>query len=183
MKIAILGWGSLIWEDPPPFRTWHGDWQSNGPPLKLEFSRVSKSRLGALTLVIDNANGKLCTVNYALSKRTHFVDAVADLRCREGCMWKDIGKMKKVGSASFTTEPEKSISKWAVKKGIDAVIWTALESNFKSECGEDFTEKNAKAYLRSLAPDAKVKAAEYIWRAPAFVKTPLRKAIEIAPWF
>lgn len=50
LRIAILGWGSLLWEGGQEFDTWHGPWQYDGPTLKLEFSRVSKKRLGALTL-------------------------------------------------------------------------------------------------------------------------------------
>ena len=54
MRISILGWGSLIWESRPAFDDLHGAWHPDGPTLKLEFSRVSlKTRLGALTLVID----------------------------------------------------------------------------------------------------------------------------------
>ena len=57
MKIAILGWGSLLWDNQPEFDRWHESWQYDGPRLKLEFSRVSKSRLRALTLVIDEIYG------------------------------------------------------------------------------------------------------------------------------
>ena len=55
MKIAILGWGSLLWEGGQEFERWHDAWHNDGPSLKLEFSRVSESRLGALTLVIAEA--------------------------------------------------------------------------------------------------------------------------------
>jgi hypothetical protein len=49
-QIAILGWGSLLWEGGTDFDRHHGDWQFDGPTLRLEFSRISTSRLGALTL-------------------------------------------------------------------------------------------------------------------------------------
>ena len=49
MKIAILGWGSLIWnQNGLPVK---GQWKKNGPVLPIEFSRVSRD--GRLTLVID----------------------------------------------------------------------------------------------------------------------------------
>lgn len=54
MKIAILGWGSLIW-DPRALRTVGKKWSDGGPTLKIEFSRISSD--DRLTLVIDEANG------------------------------------------------------------------------------------------------------------------------------
>jgi hypothetical protein len=43
--IAILGWGSLIWDSKhpraPEFDKWHEAWMDNGPRIKLEFSRIS----------------------------------------------------------------------------------------------------------------------------------------------
>jgi hypothetical protein len=55
-KIAVLGWGSLIWDTTAnqEFDRLRGNWRYDGPVLNLEFSRKSKkSRAGALTLVID----------------------------------------------------------------------------------------------------------------------------------
>jgi hypothetical protein len=51
-KIAILGWGSLLWEGGAEFDRWHDEWRLDGPVLRLELSRVSSRRLDALTLVI-----------------------------------------------------------------------------------------------------------------------------------
>jgi len=45
MKIAILGRGSLLWDKKPEFEKRHGSWYEDGPLLKLEFSRISDSRL------------------------------------------------------------------------------------------------------------------------------------------
>ena len=93
MRIAILGWGSLLWEDSPDFDRWHEAWEDDGPTLKIEFSRVSTSRLGALTLVIDEEHGAPTRVAWCLSKRTNTDDAVCDLRCREGTTLKNIGRI------------------------------------------------------------------------------------------
>jgi hypothetical protein len=41
VKIAILGWGSLLWDKRPEFDEQHDEWQFDGPKLKIEFSRVS----------------------------------------------------------------------------------------------------------------------------------------------
>lgn len=70
-NIAILGWGSLLWDTShKDFDEQREDWRFDGPALKLEFSRKSaKRRLNALTLVIDPTHGQSCQVAYALSKR------------------------------------------------------------------------------------------------------------------
>ena len=91
MKIAILGWGSLLWDQRAEFDKQHEGWQFDGPSLKLEFSRVSETRNNALTLVLDSNNGNSCQVAYALSNRKNPDDAICDLRCREGTTLKNIG--------------------------------------------------------------------------------------------
>ena len=64
MKIAVIGWGSLIWSKRD--LEIEGDWIiGGGPVLPLEFSRVSKD--GRLTLVIDHTNGVAVTTSYAIS--------------------------------------------------------------------------------------------------------------------
>jgi hypothetical protein len=63
--IVILGWGSLLWDRRAAFDEQRGEWQFDGPNLSLEFSRISKTRAGALTLVIDPINGERCSVAYA----------------------------------------------------------------------------------------------------------------------
>ena len=84
MRIAILGWGSLLWEGGPEFDRWHAPWEYDGPVLKLEFSRVSEKRLKAMTLVIDAEHGVEIAVAWCVSKRTALADATRDLRVREG---------------------------------------------------------------------------------------------------
>ena len=91
MKIAILGWGSLLWDHNADFDSQHNQWLLDGPELKLEFSRVSQSRCQALTLVIDSQNGELCRVAYTFSKRKDPEDAICDLQSREGTTRKNIG--------------------------------------------------------------------------------------------
>jgi hypothetical protein len=49
LRIAVLGWGSLIWDPHPIFDQHHRDWQFDGPRLNLEFSRISKTRAGVVT--------------------------------------------------------------------------------------------------------------------------------------
>lgn len=64
MEVAIPGWGSLIWDRKTKKefdRRCEGGWKrAEGLTLPLGFSRISKSRQGALTLVIDGRHGAEC---------------------------------------------------------------------------------------------------------------------------
>lgn len=188
MKIAILGWGSLLWEAGPEFeKQIELPWQLDGPKLMIEFSRVSGAkRLGALTLVIDKDNGSRTTVAWSFSKRANLEDAVADLRCREGTTNENIAYVRldeEPALPNTLDKKEDPIVTWAREKNLDAVVWTALESNFKEKVKTPFSVKAAIAYIKTLSPAAKAKAAEYVWRAPDFVKTKLRAALQNEPWF
>ena len=184
-RIAILGWGSLVWEAGGSFDEWREEkWKLDGPKLRLEFSRVSSRRFGALTLIIDKANRAEVQVAWCLSKRLHLEDAKCDLRCREGAMIKDIGVMTLDLSVPLPENQRNDpIESWAYKQKIKSVVWTALQSNFEEKTRMNFSVPHAITHLKSLTPEGKAKASEYIWRAPEFVKTPLRTAIEIGPWF
>ena len=91
MKIAILGWGSLIKE--PRDLPIVGDWQPDGPKLWIEFSRISQrgARAGCLTLVIDERCQSEVTTLHVLSKRGDLPQAIADLQEREGTSQDGIG--------------------------------------------------------------------------------------------
>ncbi len=175
--IAILGWGSLLWEGGEEFNAQHEPWQFDGPSLKIEFSRVSKSRLGALTLVIDPDNRALSIVAYCLSRRREIDSVISDLRKREAARIRDIGYFCANGTSRFHNKPSfEAISVWATTKGVSGVVWTDLESNFSEKAGKTFSVEAALAYLSGLEGEAKAKAEEYLQKAPDFVQTPLLQA-------
>lgn len=188
-QIAVLAWGSLIWDDRwPAFDDQRGEWFDDGPVLPLEFSRVSKTRKGALTLVIDRDNGSDCKVMYAMSRRKSPADAIADLRDREGTIMDHMG-------FCFAQEPERkcvpavpgAIAAWAKKKKFDVVVWAGMPSNFPAKNavkkGEAFTIDAAVAHLQAITPEGKAAAATYVWRAPGLVVTKLRTKLQAEPWF
>lgn len=185
MHIAILGWGSLLWDKKPEFDKHHELWGFDGPELMIEFSRISQSRNGALTLVIDPTNGASCRVAHTKSNRTDPVDAICDLQSREGTTRANMGIHFADGSLSQSKNPTAlaTIKTWAKGKAIDVVIWTDLESNFNKVYGQPFSVENAVAHLSTLDGEAKCNAAKYVWQAPAFVITLLRSALETKPWF
>lgn len=186
MKIAILGWGSLLWDKNKVFDEHHREWLLDGPNLKLEFSRVSSTRNDALTLVLDLVNGVPCHVAYTTSRRKQPDVAINDLVLREGTNLANIGY-------TFLDESRKNgddeslgvIRAWASKMKIDVVIWTNLKSNFEAESRvkEPFTVKSAQRHIQLLDAEGKAKASEYVWRTPSFVSTPLRDALQSSPWF
>ena len=87
MKIAIIAWGSLVW-DPRKLRI-KGEWKNQGPRLQIEFSRVSKD--GRLTLVVDDNDGVEVQTYCAQSVQCELGDAIADLSEREATLRKRIG--------------------------------------------------------------------------------------------
>ena len=177
MNIAIIAWGSLIWD--PRSLPYREGWKLGGPALPLEFSRVSKD--GRLTLVIDGVNGVEVPTRFAVSTRGVLNDAIADLRDREGTVSKCIGFVECTtgsDSAEASKHPGNTfhfIRGWAEQQGFDAAIWTALPSSFKIKTGEDFCVEAATAYLRGLPTSTRDKAIEYIEKAPPEVATPLRE--------
>jgi hypothetical protein len=184
-KIAILGWGSLLWDTSHrEFEEQHDDWNLDGPKLKLEFSRRSASRLDALTLVIDPTHGAECQVAYAFSKRKTPEEAIADLRKREKTNAKNIGCVFVDGSRRLGRDKEsvEIMFQWAKRLSLNVVLWTDLAGTFDGVAKDKFVEA-AVNHMQKLSPEAKVLAAEYVWRAPDFIVTPLRRTLQAEPWF
>lgn len=181
MSIAILGWGSLIW-DPRNLEIikekGQNGWFPDGPVLPIEFSRISQD--GRLTLVIDPRGVEVQTL-YAISKFAEMDHAILDLAARESCGKPKIGFFVKsdIDFQSKSKNIRNTIESWInLKEEIDAVIWTDLSMNFKDKMGIEFNEENAINYLKYLPVETKVKAEQYICRAPDAVNTPIRTAIE-----
>ena len=184
-RIAILGWGSLLWDKSHrEFDKHHGAWKFDGPVLKLEFSRKSLSRLNALTLVIDAIRGGACRVAYAVSKRRTVERALTDLQEREGTNRRNIGCVFSDGSRRQGRDADSVdvILHWAQGASLDVVLWTDLPGDFGDVPKSKFAEA-AVNHVQQLPTEAKALAAEYIWRAPEFVVTPLRTALQAEPWF
>src|SRR5258708_7466876 len=156
MKIAILGWGSLIWD--PRELGLATSWQAGGPVLPLEFSRISAD--GRLTLAIDERNGAPVPTRYALSSLTALDMAIADLQKREGVPNANrIGfidlKADQQNIRSLTKQWSDVLRAWAEQMNFDAVIWTALGSNFFERALKAFSSDAALHYLNNLSEPAK----------------------------
>jgi cation transport regulator ChaC len=195
--IAILGWGSLIWDKDHKgakcFDKWHRPWADDGPWIKLEFSRISKvSRPGALTLVVDPVHGSMCQVAYCLSTRTKAEDAFEDLRKREGMpinrdggIPRTIGRIIRSQSSAVCRDQATgtAIENWAARKKIDVVTWTDLPSNFQNVTRNPFSVGAVVAHLLAASPGALAATLEYLRMAPAAVQTDVRRALMADPRF
>lgn len=176
MTIAILGWGSLIWDKRDLQII--GYWQTGGPILPVEFSRISSD--GRLTLVIDPQHGKPLTTLYARSGFENLNDAIANLREREGASSEKIGYVNLLANTEREYSRQQhpaacvAIKAWAQANGWQSVIWTALPSNFEQERKVPFTVAAAYTYFSSLTGETKARAVEYIKSAPPQVDTPFR---------
>ncbi len=180
MEIAILGWGSLIW-DPRTLRL-AGDWQTGGPVLRIEFSRISDD--GRLTLVIDEQHGVDVETRFALSGLSELDLAIKNLQEREGARHADsIGYACRDGrqSKQAVNQHPKScanICAWLAQSSSDAVIWTAIGPRFETKAKNPFSVDAAISYLGNLREPTRTLARDYILKAPAEVTTPVRLKAE-----
>lgn len=185
-KIAIIGWGSLLWDPDNLAPHVHGDWAfDQGPILPLEFVRVSPKRLDALTVVIDPRHGAPCPASYRLSRRSDVIEAAMNLGARERARPEHIGFMCRSTGRAQSRLPEilDVVGGWLEQSGLDAAVWTDLEGNFRDRTGQDFSIESAVRYLRSLPEHSLVEAKRYIASAPAAVDTPLRRELDTHGWW
>lgn len=178
-EIGIVAYGSLVW-DQRDLRT-RGPWNKDGPVLPIEFCRVSRN--GRLTLAVHHEHGVPVTCHWALSACTGLHRALHELHIREGMVdGADAGFVDlRRGSRSHEESYVGSIETWAREKGLDAVVWSALPSNFDRDGRGPYSVAAASAYLGSLDGRAQ-RAREYIINAPAEVDTPLRRAVTNSGW-
>jgi len=184
VKIAILGWGSLIW-NPGELKT-AAPFAPNGPLLPIEFCRISSD--GRLTLAIDETFGDVCTTYSAPSAFADLDAAIENLRKREGTIASEIGFVEAAAGRQSSVAMERhpqvvaTIGAWAEAGGYDAAIWTALASNFGDwdKVGEPFSVTAAIRYLEALQGQDEAgfaSAVHYIRNAPSEVETPVRDEV------
>ncbi len=184
--IAIIGWGSLLWDPDNLTPFVQGQWQlEKGPSLPLEFSRVSPKRKQALALVIDPDDGRWCRPSDITRTRVTVEEAVDDLARRERADMSQIGFVTAATgqcSGRFSSIVD-SITQWTELTGIAGAVWTDLPSNFASHTGQAFSMSSAIDHLKGLAPESLEEAKRYISEAPQAVDTPLRQALVAQSWW
>lgn len=171
MRIACIGWGSLI-PEPGDLPCATG-WEANGPDLPVEFARESED--GRLTLVLVQGSRHSTTLWCQLATE-NMEDAVRALQQRERTPSdRPIGRWPDAtGRYPFGSE----IGRWAEKRKLDGVVWTALKPGFRANRDEKVTLAAAIAHLQRLDRAALARAARYIRQAPTQVQTEFRAALE-----
>ena len=185
-KIAVIGFGSLLWDLDDLAPKVSGEWKMyEGPILPLEFSLVSRKRHYALALVIDYGDGAPCPTCVIESVRSEIGAAIVDLANRERMEPTNIGFVdRNTGeSHSHREETRNTLWNWIENSNYDGAVWTDGERNFEALTGRAFSLKTAQDHLRSLQGISLEEARRYIRNAPARVETPLRRALEGAPWW
>lgn len=175
MKIACLGWGSLIWR--PGNLLIQRKWFNDGPFLPIEYARQSKD--GRLTLVITESKRPLRTL-WALMTTDNLDEAKESLRIREGIPKKKLSTW--IGSLTIADEITEDIQliikNWAIGLKLDAVIWTNLPTKYNKSDGQVPTLEEAISYLRSVDINTWETAQEYVKRTPKQIDTEFRRRFE-----
>jgi len=175
MRIACLGWGSLIWDpqELPVQRCWFSD----GPLLPIEFARHSSR--DRITLVLTPGAAIVRSL-WTLMLISDLDTAKISLAKREGIPAKNIQNYVGYCSETMKSDGESSdaIAKWASRIGLDAVVWTALPSKFDGQDGKIPTAEDVISFLRHPSQKYPGKAEEYIRKTPRQIDTEYRRRIE-----
>jgi len=179
-RVAILGWGSLLW-DRGTLQV-SGNWKKDGPSLPIEFARTSglkdKEKPPYLSLVLHPDAGLIRTYWDVSFLTEHRDDAICDLRKRERCTLSDIAHLPADTAQSPIPGVDLRIREWLLSKRaqIDAVIWTNLPP--KLEQRQTFIIEESIAWLDNLrANNRQERAQQYIQRAPSQTDTCLRRQV------
>jgi hypothetical protein len=178
MIIYYIAWGSLLWN----FKSLkiETEWTKSNIKFPLNFSRISDSGHGRLTLVIDKT-GEMNNVYYARTSFSNLNTAIQKLKTREKTSNKNIGFIN-IASDTFRTSllDNKKIQElvnFAKKNKIDGLVWTEISPNFEEVFGKPYSKENAIEYIESKHENKKLynKILEYIFLSKIYgnIKTPL----------
>ncbi|WP_414147689.1 hypothetical protein ACMGGR_19885 [Erwinia sp. BNK-24-b] len=169
MRIACLGWGSLIWK--PGVLPVAGEWKQDGPRLPIEFSRISDG--GELATAIC-LNADPVPVFWAWLDVDNLSTAIQLLKQREAI---PAERNDGIGSLKVTDTSAGLLAEWAKARNIDALIWTALppRNDHVENCIPPIEQ--AVAYLTALQGETREHARDYIQRVPTQIDTAYRRII------
>jgi hypothetical protein len=185
-KIAVIGWGSLIWDIDNLAPYICGDWMMRaGPALPMEFARVSPKRKMGLAVCLDAIHGDQCATHAILSVRDDIMLAAEDLRARERATAEMIGFIHPASGAvqAATGRVADVLADWCAVTGAAGAVWTDLNQNFYEATGEVFSVPRAVDYLKTLRGESLEEAVRYIEFAPETTSTPLRRALAEDEWW
>ncbi len=178
MKIAVIGWGSLIW-CPGELRI-SSRWHKDGPLLPIEFTRVSTD--GRLTLVITPGVKKIQTL-WALSEFGNFNDVRGNLQKREETIAENINFA--FLNQNYSDLIQLDIKNWLQdnKKtySLVAAVWTNLPPKKPKNLNNNkfpMTESDAIKYVSELQKDndsVRQQIKRYVRNTPEQIETAIRR--------
>ena len=172
MKVAVIGWGSLIW-NPGTMNLVFEKWRNDGPKLPIEFARKSKD--GRITLVIYKPYmcepKRWVRTYWNIISAESIGEAIEDLGKREHTSSKHIAHITTDSDNIINDTIKIEIENWIQDKKLDGAVWTNLPSTTKSL-------KEVILYLKSLQGDTLRRVKEYIEKTPRQIVTPWRREIE-----
>lgn len=175
LRIACLGWGSLIWK--PENLPIIGEWKNDGPTLPIEFARESGGQRITLVICDNVAPVRTC---WTLFEAKNIEAAMSALASREGISNKraamDIGYCD-LSTGMHHGQCANDIAVWAGGHELDGVVWTNLPCGFKNSRQVLPTGDQVVSYLQGLTGQALADAREYVVRAPLQISTAYRRQI------
>lgn len=176
MKLAVIGWGSLIWD--PRELAMTGRWRKDGPELPVEFARRSNN--GRLTLAL-HADSELQRTYWAVSGLTDLDAVRRNLQKREGALDLDaMHWLTRVDAHNANNQVVDNVRVWLDEHAaVDAVVWTGLRVTLDGD-----VVAKAVGYLAALDPKGTVfpKAREYVTKAPPQIQTRVRREMQQRGW-
>lgn len=174
MKIALIGWGYLIWDRRSLDVV--REWRADGPLLPIEFARFA---LPPRLLPVLVAGAPLQPTFWTLSRKSSVLAAAADLAVREGVGTHDVGSWSRAEAMRPSVGFEAVISRWAESMDLDGAVWRAVEPNLPDRSPGFPSEQQRLDYLRELIATGQEKdAREYFERMPAQIRTPFQVRVE-----
>ncbi len=173
MRIACVGWGSLIWN--PGLLKIQNKWFDDGPILPIEFTRISED--DRVTLIIDPESAPVRTL-WTFMTVTEISNAKSSLQSRENV--KNIDVIKSVSIYdTISDQIAKEIKNWLEIVNIEAAIWTGLSYSKKTNNKRPTVDDIIDHLHNNLDYNAKKAAEEYIRKAPKQIDTKYRRRIEM----
>jgi len=174
--IAVLGWGSLVWDQKG--LQLKSMWHTNGPCLPVEFARESGGQRATLVLLDGVSPSRTL---WARSTLNEMSAAAEDLRVREGPTRRswiyqtDASGTHDMNGKQVVTSSAPAVQSWLSAAGLDGAVWTGIPPQ-----GFDLSnlETEVVAWLRELSDVSQhANAEKYVRMAPSTVDTPVRRAI------
>jgi len=169
MKIACLGWGSLIWK--PAALPLRGDWQKDGPLFPIELCRVADGGELSTAICPDAAPLPVLWAWLAVDNLEQACAALADREQIPAARTDGVGRLRVSGTHGGP------LHQWATARQIDAVVWTALPPRYADTEGRLPALSEAVDYLAGLNGDTRAHALSYVRQLAAQIDTPYRRAI------